>query len=179
LLNKGLRVLPALAGLLGLLLSPAGVLASGIGVTPGRLSLEAYPLVKASESIVVVNTSDEEGLCQVYVEGEVSEWFIISPAEFLLGAGDSQVVEITVSPPLASGGEYQVEVCVVSLVSASELRVGCGVRVPLQVSVGRAPPVGKIAELMARSSFRWLIIGVVAAIVIPVAMRRRRRSREA
>ena len=178
-LNKGLRVLPALAMLLGLLLFPQGVLASGIGVTPGRLSLEAYPLVKASESIVVVNTSSEEGLCQVYIEGEVREWFSISPAEFVLEPGGSQVVEITVSPPLAAGGEYQVEVCVVSLVSSSELKVGCGVRIPLHVLVARAPPVGKIAELVAGSSLRWLIIAVVAAIVIPIAIRRRRKRREA
>jgi hypothetical protein len=176
-LTRGLRVLPALI-MLGLLLFPSGAAASGIGVTPGTLNLEAYPLIKASESIVVVNTSAEEGLCQVYVESEVEEWFSISPEEFALEPGGSQAVEITVTPPLTARGDYEATVCAVSLVSASELKVGCGVRVPLHVLVGLAPPIGKIAELALGSSLRWLIIAVIAAIAIPLTIRRRRRNRE-
>lgn len=178
-LTKGLRVLPALIMLLGLLLSPRGVLASGIGVTPGSLNLEAYPLMKASESIVVINTSSEEGLCQVYFEGEVTEWFSISPKEFVLGPGNSQAVEIAVTPPLRSHGDYEATICAVSLMPASELKIGCGVKVPLHVSVGLAPSIGKIAELAAGSPMMWLIIAIVLAMAIPLIVRRRRKHREA
>jgi hypothetical protein len=179
LLTKGLRVLPALIMLLGLLLFPKGALASGIGVTPGSLNLEAYPLMKASESMVVINTSGEEGLCQVYVEGEVREWFSISPEEFTLEPGDSQAVEIAVTPPLRARGDYEATICAVSLRPASELKVGCGVKVPFHVSVGLAPPIGKIAELAAGSPMMWLIIAIALAIAIPLIVRRRRKRREA
>ena len=176
---KGLRVLPVLIMLLGLSLFPRGVLASGIGVTPGSLNLEAYPLMKASESIVVINTSGEEGLCQVYVEGEVTEWFSISPEEFVLGPGDSQAVEIAVTPPIRAHGDYEATICAVSLKTASELKIGCGVKVPLHVSVGLAPPIGKIAELAAGSTIMRLIIAIALAIAIPLIVRRRRKRRAA
>jgi len=176
-LTKGPRVLPALIMLLGLLLFPSGALASGIGVTPGSLNLEAYPLMKASESIVVINTSGEEGLCQVYVEGEVREWLSVSPEEFILEPGDSQAVEIAVTPPLRAHGDYEATICAVSLRPASELKVGCGVKVPLHISVALAPPAGKIAELAMGSPVAWLIIAVVLAIAIPLIVRRRRKRR--
>ena len=161
--------------LLGLLLFPSGVLASGIGVTPGQLELEAYPLMKASESAVVINTSGEEGLCQVYVEGEIKEWVSVSPEEFVLGVGDSQEVEIAVTPPLGARGDYEATICAVSLMAASELKVGCGVKVPLHILVGLAPPIGRIAEFAAGSPLLWLIIAVVLAVAIPLIIRRRRR----
>jgi hypothetical protein len=172
-------VLLPLTLLLGLLLFPSGVLASGIGVTPGRLELEAYPLMKASESVVVINTSGEQGLCQVYVEGEVGEWLSISPGEFILEPGDSQVVEVAVTPPLGARGDYEATICAVSLMPASELKVGCGVKIPLHILVGLAPPIGRIAEFAAGSPLVWLIIAVVLAIAIPLIVRRRRKRREA
>ncbi len=179
-LTRKLRVLLPLTLLLGLLLFPRGVLASGIGVTPGSLSLEAYPLMKTSGPIEVLNTSEERALYQVYAEGEVGEWCSISPEEFVLEAGGSQIVEVTVTPPLGTRGDYEATICAVSLMSASELKVGCGVKIPLQVSVGLAPPAGRVAEFMAGSPLVWLIIAVVLAIAIPItlAVRRRRRRRE-
>ena len=174
-----LRVLPVLIVLLGLLLFPNGVLASGVGVAPGRLDLEAYPLMKASASIMVVNTSGEQGLCQVYAEGEVREWVSVSPEEFILEPGGSQVVEIAVTPPLGARGDYEAMICAVSLVSASELKVGSGVKVPLHILVGLAPPVGRIAEFAAGSPVVWLIIAVVLAVAIPLIVQRRRKRREA
>ena len=177
-LTRKLGVLLPLTLLLGLLLFPGGVLASGIGVTPGQLELEAYPLMKTSQSVVVLNTSGEQGLCQIYVEGEIKEWVSVSPEEFILEPGDSQVVEVAVTPPLGARGDYKATVCAVSLMPASELKVGCGVKIPLRVLVGLAPPVGKIAELAAGSPIMWLIIAVVLAIAIPITIRRRRKRRE-
>jgi hypothetical protein len=178
-LTKRLRVLPALTILLGWLLFPGVILASGIGANPGSLDVEAYPLMKTSQSIAVTNTSSEEGYCQVYVEGESREWFSISPEEFVLGPGDSQVVEITVTPPLGTRGDYEATICAVSLAPVSELKIGCGVKVPVHIAVGLAPPIGKIAELTAGSPAMWLIIAVALAIAIPIIVRRRRKRREA
>jgi hypothetical protein len=179
LLTGKLRALPALTLLVGLLLFPKGVLASGIGITPGRLELESYPQMKTSGSVMVINTSGEQGLCQVYTEGEVREWVSVSPEEFILEAGASQVVEVAVTPPLGARGNYEATICAVSLVSASELKVGCGVKVPVHILVGLAPPVGRIAEFAAGSPVMWLIIAVVLAVAIPLIVRRRRKHREA
>jgi hypothetical protein len=178
LLIRKLTALLPLTLLLGLLLFPRGVLASGIGVTPGILRLEAYPLMKTSGPIEVLNTSEERGVYQVYAEGEVGGWLSISPEEFVLEAGGSQVVEVAVMPPLGTRGDYEAMICAVSVMSASELKVGCGVQVPLQVSVGLVPPVGKVAEFVVGSPIVWLIIAVVLAIAIPLTMRRRRKHRE-
>jgi hypothetical protein len=172
LLTRKLGVLLPLT-LLGLLLFPSGVLASGIGVTPGRLELEAYPLVKSSESIVVINTSGEQGLCQVYVESEIKEWVSVSPEEFILGPGESQVVAVVVTPPLGARGDYEATICAVSLM------VACGVKVPLHILVGLAPPIGRIAEFAVGSPLLWLIIAVVLAVAIPLIIRRRRRRHAA
>jgi len=177
-LTRKLGVLLALTLLLGLLLFPGGVLASGIGVTPGQLELEAYPLMKTSQSVVVLNTSGEQGLCRIYVEGEIKEWVSVSPEEFILEPGDSQVVEVAVMPPPGARGDYEATVCAISLMPVSELKVGCGAKIPLRVLVGLAPPVGKIAELAAGSPIMWLIIAVVLAIAIPITIRRRRKRRE-
>jgi hypothetical protein len=178
-LTKGLRVLPALTMLLGWLLFPGVILASGIGVNPGSLDVEAYPLMKAQQSIAVTNTSSEEGYCQVYAEGEVREWLSISPEEFVLGPGDSQVVEIAVRPPLGARGDYEATICAVSLAPVSELKIGCGVKVPVHIAVGLAPPIGKIAELAAGSPVVWLITAISLAIAVPLIVRRRRKHREA
>ena len=176
---RGLSIVLPLTMLLGLLLLPTRAAASGVGVTPGSLELETSPLVKATGSIVVINTSSEEGLYQVYIEGETAEWLSISPEEFVLEASGSQVVEITVSPPLTAVGEHEVEVCVVSLVCTLELKVGCGVKVPLRIIILPPSPVGMVAGYSAESLLLWIVIAVVAAIIIPVAVRRRRKAREA
>ena len=172
-------LLVAIVALLGILLFPSGAAASGIGITPGSLMIESYPLMKTSESVTVISTSSDEGLCQVYIEGEVKEWVNVSPEEFILEPGESQVVEITITPPLGARGDYEATICAVSLLAASELKVGCGVKVPLQVLVGLAPPAGRIAEFAAGSPLLWLIIVVVLAIAIPLIVRRRRKRREA
>jgi hypothetical protein len=178
-LTKGLKLLSALVALLGILLFPSGAAASGIGITPGSLRIESYPLMKTSESVVVINTSSNGGLCQVYIEGEVKEWVSVSPEEFILEPGGNRVVEITVTPPLGARGDYEATICAVSLLAASELKVGCGVKVPLQVIVGLAPPAGRVAEFAAGSPLLWLIIAVVLAIAIPLIIRKRRNRREA
>lgn len=155
---------------------PAGAAAAGIGVMPGTLEMEAYPLVPDTAIVTVINTSAEESLCQVYIEGEASKWFTIEPAEFVLGPNENGTVEITAEPPLGTRGEYEVKVCAVALSPASGLKVGCGVKVPLQLNVGLAPPAGRIAELLTGPYLKWLIIAVVAVVVIvPIVIHRRRR----
>ena len=174
---KRLRTALPLMMLLGLLISPGGAMAAGIGVSPGSLEIEAYPLVKATGSIVVVNTSDGAGEYQVYTEGEGTGWLSVSPEEFVLEANGSQTVEITASPPITAVGEHEIEVCVVSLTPGAELKVGCGVKVPLRITVLPPSPTGIIAGFATGSPLLWIIIAIVAAVVISIAVRRRRKAR--
>jgi len=158
-------------------LFPSQVQALGVGVAPHELELEAYPMGSTASELTVINTSTEEGLYQVYVEGESEEWFSITPAEFVLGPNSSQVVEVAVSPPLTAHGEYHASICVVSLVSASELKVGCGVKVTVRIVIIPPPPIGRVAEIMQGPSLLWIIIAVAAAVVTGVVIGRRRRVR--
>jgi hypothetical protein len=176
-LVKRLRTTLPLMMLLGLLISPGGATAAGIGVSPGSLEIETYPLVKATGSIVVVNTSAEAGEYQLYTESKGLGWLSIDPVEFTLEANQSQTVEITVSPPLTATGEHEVEVCVVSLTPGSEIKVGCGVKVPLKITVLPPSPTGLIAGFTTGSPLFWIVIAIVAAVVIPLAVRRRRKAR--
>lgn len=161
-----------------LVLFPSQAQALGIGVAPHKLEFEVYPLGSATSQINVLNTSTEEGLYRIYAEGEGEEWFSITPAEFVLGPNSSQVVEVAVSPPLTAHGEYHATICVVSLVAASELKVGCGVKVPVHIVIIPPPPIGRVAEIVQGSSLLWIIIAIVAAVIIAVVIRRRRRVRE-
>ena len=172
--NRLKNLIPLLA-LTGLAV-PTGAMAAGVGVMPGSLEMEAYPLISDTAAITVTNTATEEGLYQIYLEGEVGEWLTITPTEFVLTPGASRSVEITAEPPLGARGDYDLTICAVARSPSSGLKVGCGVKVPLRISVGLAPPAGRIAELIAGSYLKWLVIGVVvAAVVIPLAVRRRRR----
>ena len=161
-----------------LALSPGVVRALGLGVAPNRLDLEVYPLGSAEGKLTVINNSDEEGLYRVYVEGESGAWFDITPQEFVLEPGSNREVGLVISPPLTAQGEYDVTVCVVSLLPAAELKVGCGMKVPVNIVVLPPTPEGVIAEIVKGSGWRWLVIIVAAVIIIIIAVRRRRRVRE-
>jgi len=156
-------------------LFPSQVLALGVGVAPHKLELEAYPLGSTTSQINVLNTSTEEGLYQVYAEGEGKDWFSITPEEFVLKPDSSQVVEVAISPPLTAHGDYNASICVVSLVPASELKVGCGIKVPVHIVIVPPPPIGRVAEIMQGASLLWIIIAVAATVVIGVVIWRRRR----
>jgi len=175
LLNKVVSVFLLLIAFL--VLFPSQVQALGIGVVPHKLELEVYPLGSATSQINVLNPSAEEGLYRVYVEGEGKGWFSITPEEFVLAPDSSQVVEVAISPSLTAHGEYHASICVVSLVSASELKVGCGVKIPVHIVI-IPPPIGRVAEITQGLLLPWIIIAVAAAVVIAVVIRRRRKVRE-
>ena len=96
----------------------------------------------------------------------------------MLEPDSSQVVEVAISPPLTAHGEYRASICVVSLVSASELKVGCGVKIPVHIVIIPPPPIGRVAEIAQGLSILWIIIAVAAGVVIAVVIRRRRKVRE-
>lgn len=175
-LNKVVSVFLLLIAFL--VLFPSQVQALGVGVAPHKLELEVYPLGSVTSPINVLNTSAEEGLYRVYVEGEGEGWFSITPGEFVLAPDSSQVVEVAISPSLTAHGEYHASICVVSLAPASELKVGCGVKIPVHIVIIPPPPIGRVAEIAQGLSLPWIIIAVAAAVVIAVVIRRRRKVRE-
>jgi len=147
------------------LLFPSQAQAVGIGVAPNRLELEAYPLGSATSSINVINTSTEQSLYQVYVEGDCEEWFSITPVEFVLNADSSQEVQIVVSPSLTASGEQDVNICVVSLVPASELKVGCGVKIPVHIRIISPPPLA-VMGIDATGTTLLVIVIITALLVV-------------
>ena len=164
-----------------LVLLPGQAQALGIAVAPHELELEAYPFGSATSSLRVFNTSDEKSQYQVYVEGEVEQWFSITPEEFVLDPQDSQEVRIVVSPSLIASGEYNASICIVSLVPASELKVGVGVKIPTRIRI--MPPA-----LLARFGVNLtglpllVTVGMVAlllvALFVGIFIWRRRKTYE-
>lgn len=174
-LGKVLRLLPLLIAFI--VLFPGQAQALGIGVVPHELELEAYPMGSVADSINVLNPSSEEALYRVYVEGEVGQWFRITPGEFVLEPGSSQVVEVVVSPPVTASGDYHPSICVVSLEHASELKFGCGVKVPVHIRITAPPPLSVIGLNVTGSRLLVVTIVVVSGVVVGVVAWRRRKRR--
>jgi hypothetical protein len=168
-LTRRVRII-LIAAVLGLAWLPGVAWAAGLGVTPGHLELEAYPLIKATGALSVINTSTEAGQYRIYAEGEAADWLSLSPAEFTLKAGETQTVAVTVSPPLTARGDYQATVSVVSFSDNPGLEVGCGVKVPVSLMV---------SGLRAAPPFTWVITAVALAVSLPIAIQRRRRRHAA
>lgn len=165
------------------MLFPNPVGAIGVGVNPHELEVAAHPSDSVQSWINVVNTSGEESRYQVYIEEEdLSTWFQVSPPEFVLGPGDHQEVQLDISPPATASGEYQTNVCVVGLIHASELKVGCGVKVPVSIRILSSGPWGKVAAALpgnlSGTALLVIIISVVTPTVAVAYLRRRRKNRE-
>lgn len=159
------------------MLYSGSVQATGVGVSPHRLEVEVNLSGVVSSSISVVNTSDEESLYQVYIEGEdLRSWFYISPWEFVLEPESCQEVQIDISPPAMASGEYETNVCVVGLIHASELKVGCGVKVPVRIKI-TAPLLFSVMGInVTKPCLLAAATGVVAGVVAgAVAWRKRKR----
>ena len=164
-----------------LVLLPGQAQALGIAVAPHELELEAYPFGSATSSLRVFNTSDEKSQYQVYVEGEVEQWFSITPEEFVLDPQDSQEVRIVVSPSLTASGEYSASICIVSLIPASELKVGCGVKIPAHIRIISPPPLATMGINLTGPPL-LVMVGVAAllfvALIAGIFIWRRRKAYE-
>jgi len=155
-----------------LLSTPA--LALGLGVTPAKLDFSVSPGGTQRQTLNVVNQSDTEAQFQVYVEGEYKEWLVIKPDEFALAPSQIEAVEVKVKPPFNASGEHRCSVCVVSQLPESGLRIGSGIKVPVQINLTGLPVVMGGVPIMA------VLLPVTAAVVILVSgvliWRRRRRA---
>jgi len=163
---------------------PGPVQAIGVGVSPHELEVEVHPSGLVNGSISVVNTSEEESLYQVYIEeGALSSWFHIGPREFVLEPGGYQKVQIDISPPEIAPGEYETKVCVVGLIHTSELKVGCGVKVPVLIRVLPLGLLGKVSGALPGELSGTALLVIIISVATPVAavvfLRRRRKSHAA
>ena len=139
---------------------PSPALAAGIGVTPGRMEFNVQPGGMEMQTLHVINQSNEERQFQVYVEGEYGEWFQITPGEFALGPQETGSVEIGVAPPRTARESQDVYVCVVSLPTGGDLRVGAGVKVATHVQLLGLPLL----------TVRWWIIAVIIAVAVGIGL---------
>ena len=157
-----------------LMLLSTPVLALGLGVTPAKLDFSVSPGGTEKKTVNVINQSDTEAQFQVYVEGEYEEWLVIKPNEFALAPYQIEEVEIKVKPPFNATGEHRCSVCVVSLSPDSGLRIGTGIKVPVEISLKGLPVVmGRVPIMVV------LLSGIAAAAILISGIliwRRRRRA---
>ena len=150
------------------------VLALGLGVTPAKLDFSVSPGGTQRQTLNVINQSDTEAQFQVYVEGEYEAWLVIKPDEFELAPYQIEEVEIKVKPPFNATGKHQCSVCVVSLSPEAGLRIGTGIKVPVQINLKGLPVVMGWVPIMV------VVLSGIAVIVILISgiliWRRRRKA---
>ena len=151
-------ILPVL--FITVVLCPSPALAAGIGVTPGRMEFSVRPGSTEMQTLHVINQSNEEMLFRVYVEGEYGEWFQITPGEFTLGSQETKSVEIGVTPPRTAAESHDVFICVVSLPTGSDLRIGAGVKVAAHVQLLGLPLL----------TVRWWIVAVIIVVAVGIGL---------
>jgi hypothetical protein len=155
------RVLIIVSPITILLLSNSSTLALGIGVAPGKMVFDIQPGGTEVQTLHVINQSGQESEFQVYAEGEKAEWVEISPAEFLLDAQEIKSVEILIAPPLMEEPKaHDFSICVVSIPSDSDLRIGAGVKVPVHVQITEFPVM----------AIQWWIVSAIIVVVVAIGM---------
>jgi hypothetical protein len=151
--------------LIGLLMSAASVWALSVGVTPGRMDFTVRPGGTETQTLNVINQSDQASQFQVYIEGDEG-LFEINPAEFTLGAGEVREVEIAVAPSLfAAAGDRDFDICVLCLAPEAELRVGAGVKVAAHVEVTEFPVMALGWWLGIAAALMVLIIVIIVRLI--------------
>lgn len=170
-LYRLLKPLIWLLSIIVLLSFSSSALAVGVGVTPGRMEFRVRPGGMETQTLSVINPSDEESQFVVYVEGEHEEWFKITPGEFTLRPQETRGIEVAVAPPLATfiaTKHHDFSICVVSLPPGEDLNLGAGARVAAHVQLLWFPLV----------AVQWWIVTAVLAIalVTAVIVWRRRRA---
>lgn len=105
-------------------------LAVGVGVNPSALDFKIESAGGAHGQLVVTNPSQEPGLFIISPD-DFANWFIISPTELRLEAGESQQVEITVKPKKV--GSFATSLSVIGYpLDTREFKAGSGLKVPLR-----------------------------------------------
>jgi len=149
--------------IIGLLLAASSALALSVGVAPGRMDFTVRPGGTETQTLNIINQSDQASQFQVYVEGGNEGWFEITPADFVLSAGEARGVEIAVAPSLfTAAGDHDFDMCIVCLPPEAELRIGAGVKVPTHVQVTEFPIMALQWWIATSALLLALIIGLIA-----------------
>ena len=107
--------------------------ALGLSVRPQELSIFASMGQLAETELLIINSSDEPALYQVYPDDQVKN-ISIEPPSFRLEPGGNQQVNINVKKWLS--GEYKTDISIVSqLPNAQKYAVNAGVKVPLEIII--------------------------------------------
>jgi P pilus assembly chaperone PapD len=132
---------------------PSAALAAGIGVSPGKVAFNVRPGGTQVQTLQIINQDVQPSEFEVYIEGGDKKWFRITPGKFTLDGQGRESVEIKAAPPITASPEkeYNLSICIVSIPSNSDLRIGAGVKVPAHVQVTRLP-------LM---TIQWWVVSVI------------------
>ncbi|MCK4300677.1 MAG: hypothetical protein KAX80_14135 [Planctomycetes bacterium] len=152
----------ALLPIIGLLLAASSALALSVGVAPGRMDFKVRPGGSETQTLNVINQSDQAAQFQVYIEGGNGGWFEITPAQFTINAGGVRGVEIAVAPSLFTvPGDHDFNMCIVCLPPEAELSIGAGIKVPTHVQVTEFPIMALKWWIASAALLLALILGII------------------
>jgi hypothetical protein len=149
------------------LLLPLMVSAVGVSVSPPRLEIISVAGRETNREIVVSNPSRDVAIFDIYPDDFVSE-IRISPESFVLESGDQKKVAVAVTPK--NVGRFETNISIVArALSDSAFNAASGVKIPLNVEVGRdSSRLALASSALPISARTVMVFGYVILVVMYV-----------
>ena len=110
-------------------------LAAGVQINPEKLEFEVSGSKSKTKEIIVTNPTQDVQLFEVYAD-DYERAITTSPESFILEAGKSKKVSVTVKPSKLSAGIISVNVSIVGKpLAESRLQVNTGVKIPVSIKI--------------------------------------------
>jgi P pilus assembly chaperone PapD len=146
-----------------LVTAPFSAFALGLSVSPSRIDMKVAVDATKEQKIIVVNTSDDVALFDVYPD-EMARMIGVSPSSFTLEAGEEKAVQLEVSSE--DEGIYSTNISVVArALSDSVVSASGGVKVPLTITVG-PKNTAQFAGVGGVSFAESFTVGLTAILII-------------
>ena len=118
---------------------PWGVKASGLALSPARISIQASPNQQASAYFTVSNPDAQTQVFEIYPD-DLANFIRISPQVFTLGPGGSKQVEVSIAAGLPpQTGRAAVKISVISHpLTGSNTQVATGAKLSLEIQTNSA-----------------------------------------
>jgi len=118
-----------------LLIFPFAAMAAGIQASPEKLMFNISNAKALTQEITVVNPTADVQLFEIYPD-DFETLIKVFPASFMLEAGGSKKVQITVDPKQFSGSSAGTTLSVLGKsLAESKIQINAGIKIPIIIAV--------------------------------------------